>query len=307
MSVLSDTVSPEVSSDLIVGAFLTLFGAVLMSEAAKLAGITVLGVAASSGAIVLAGAAVVTVGVSIAIAGGVVGLLQPKIDAIILKMKNFIGPTPAGAATLGDYVSVGSTAATVTEVPSIEDADQQRSTFPSSTQTPPSGDGTLTGTAVSQGSEPQQMQGSIAVNGEFSVGNGDGSFTIDGSVQADDTVSGTFMDGSESGTIILGFFQQLGFCSVTQQSGGQGTFSFSHFVGFGSGTVSFEYDAYSIMDAFTVSTSGGVKFTTGGLVSGSGSVQIPINNEQVVSINVSAPKDGTAWVYTLGCLGVMVS
>lgn len=174
--------------------------------------------------------------------------------------------------------------------------------FPSSTDTPPASDGTVSGRAVFQDNSVHTLDGSIMGDGSFDVQDQSGNLTINGSVDsASGDVTGTFSSTSGSGTV-TGSAQALGSCSVNQGSGGRGTFSFAHSVGFGAGAVTFYYDAYTIPDAFTVSTANGVKFTTGGLVSGSASISIPIDNEPTVFINVSAPRSGTLWEYNLGCL-----
>jgi hypothetical protein len=103
--------------------------------------------------------------------------------------------------------------------------------------------------------------------------------------------------GSSSGTV-----QGLGACNTAQESGGRGTFTFAHYVGGGSGTVTFYYNAYDIEDQFVVRTVVGERFSTPGLVSNSQTVQIVLNDEPIVFVSVSAPDQGTVWDYTLSCL-----
>ena len=175
--------------------------------------------------------------------------------------------------------------------------------FPSSTDTPPASDGTVSGRAVFQDNSVHTLDGSIMGGRKFrcsgSVREPHHQWQCRQRVRGCDR--GRFSSTSGSGTV-TGSAQALGSCSVNQGSGGRGTFSFAHSVGFGAGAVTFYYDAYTIPDAFTVSTANGVKFTTGGLVSGSASISIPIDNEPTVFINVSAPRSGTLWEYNLGCL-----
>jgi len=94
----------------------------------------------------------------------------------------------------------------------------------------------------------------------------------------------------------------FGTCNTAQESGGQGAFTFAHYLGNGSGTVTFTYQAYSIPDQFVVRTAAGERFTTGGLVSGGSTVNLQLNNEPIVFVSVSAPNNGTLWNYTLSCL-----
>jgi hypothetical protein len=174
--------------------------------------------------------------------------------------------------------------------------------FPESTDHPPTSDGSLSGKAVFQDNTVHTIDGTIMGDGTFSVQDQAGSLTINGVVDdVSGDVTGSFSSAMGDGTI-TGMAEALGDCSVSQGSGGRGTFSFAHFVGFGTGRVLFFYDAYSIPDAFTVSTASGVKFTTNGLVSGSNTISVPIDEEPTVFINVSAPRSGTAWEYNLGCL-----
>ena len=197
----------------------------------------------------------------------------------------------------------------VDEVESLQDWvsggetwERMRASWPSSSDAPPDISSSLSGTVVFQDNNTLQLRGDIDNTGEFNVSSDDDALTIEGSVDSTGSVSGTFTNNSNSGTITSGSIEDLGSCSVSRGSGGQGTFSYSHFVGTGMGTANFYYNAYSIPDAFTVTTSSGTKFTTQGLVSGSNSVDISINDEPVVFINVSAPRSGTQWEYTLGCL-----
>lgn len=105
------------------------------------------------------------------------------------------------------------------------------------------------------------------------------------------------VDGTCTGTQ-----QNFGACNEAQESGGRGTFTFAHYVGGGTGTVTFSYDAYSIPDQFVVRTVAGERFSTGQLVSGAQTVPILLNDEPIVFVSVSAPNQGTAWDYTLSCL-----
>ncbi len=59
---------------------------------------------------------------------------------------------------------------------------------------------------------------------------------------------------------------------------------------------------YSIPDRLEVKSSDGqTLFTTGGLVSGSDTVQVTYSGGRMVYVTVTAPTSGTAWDYTIGC------
>jgi hypothetical protein len=102
--------------------------------------------------------------------------------------------------------------------------------------------------------------------------------------------------GSVTGQVIA-----IAQCEAVQQSGGQGTFTNAHFVGQGGGDSTFVYDAFDIRDAFTVKA-GTNGFSTGGLVSGTGTAMITVDESGFVFVSVSAPESGTEWEYSLSCL-----
>ncbi|HEY0721185.1 MAG TPA: hypothetical protein VGE50_08020 [Gammaproteobacteria bacterium] len=166
----------------------------------------------------------------------------------------------------------------------------------------------LVGQAVQQDGDVYQVSGQIDANGTIKLsgittaGTPGETLTISASKDAGNNISGLFVSSDGNSGTVDGSVSAIGSCNSSTGSGGQGTFSFAHYVGAGSGSVNFFYDAYSIPDAFTVSTSSGQKFTTGGLVSGSQSVDIALADEPLVFVSVSAPESGTAWEYTLGCL-----
>ena len=174
-----------------------------------------------------------------------------------------------------------------------------RPPMPDPDEMPPYVTGHLRGQAVFQGDHTiHDLEGEIGLDGEFYA---DGSrLMISGELDGD-RISGTYDAGGHEGTID-GDVQSLGECERSFSSGGQGTFSYAHFVGHGEGTVRFAYEAYRIPDAFTLSTSQGLKYSTGGLVSGQGITHLDISDEPTVFINVTAPQTGTLWEYVLGCL-----
>lgn len=175
---------------------------------------------------------------------------------------------------------------------------------PAPTSGPPAIPTDVTGQAVWQDNSTQQITGTVGADGQVSL-NGvgdDPSDTLEVTGQTNDTsFSGTYERGDDQGTA-TGQVTNVAECQATQGSGGQGTFTNAHYVGSGTGTVSFFYDAYDIPDAFSVSVAGKKVFTTGGLVSGSGTTPIPIKGEGFVFVSVSAPEAGTAWEYSLSCL-----
>lgn len=166
----------------------------------------------------------------------------------------------------------------------------------------------LEGQAVWQDGAFYPLTGTIDAQGRIDVvGMRDGNdpndmLTVVADVDtANSLVSGGCDRAGTAGTV-NGSTEPIGACNVARQSGGQGTFSFAQFIGPGQGDVVFDYQAFSIPDQFIVRTAQGLKFDTGGLVSGSASITIPIDNEPIVFVSVRAPRNGTAWNYTLGCL-----
>jgi len=161
----------------------------------------------------------------------------------------------------------------------------------------------LTGQAAEQDGSIYQVDGSVSTDGEFNVSGttseGDKSIQIDGELN-DGKVTGEFSTDNNSG-IVDGNEENIAECQTAQRSGGQGTFSNSHIVGSGTGEITFDYEAYDIPDAFTVSTKNGTIFTTDGLVSGSKTVSLPLDEEPIVFVSVTAPQDGTEWEYSIGC------
>jgi len=107
-------------------------------------------------------------------------------------------------------------------------------------------------------------------------------------------------------------------CASLATNGGQGNFTYEVFLGTGTGTVNFSYDAYSIPDSFTVQYNGvnvintGLVGTSGyydgvyasaGTTPGSASFNKTSANPQYAYVTVTAPFAGTAWNFTLGCPG----
>ncbi|MEM8710125.1 MAG: hypothetical protein AAGG01_04170 [Planctomycetota bacterium] len=176
--------------------------------------------------------------------------------------------------------------------------------FPAPSDEPPAISTSLSGQGVFQDGTVYFMTGSVEGDGTISCMGADSGGASMVTIQADlvgSVVTGVFDRDGEMGAVD-GNSEPLGECDVNQQSGGQGTFTFAQFIGTGQGVVQFRYEAFTIPDAFTVSTSEGVRFSTNGLVSGEQFIDIPVNNEPIVFVSVSAPQNGTLWNYTLGCI-----
>ena len=103
--------------------------------------------------------------------------------------------------------------------------------------------------------------------------------------------------GSFSGTQAA-----VGQCNASSSSGGSGAFSYSYNVGRTQGSFPFRYDMYSVPDqARIIDLNGRELFNTGGLVSGSRSVSVPLQGSANVVVLVNAPTSGTGWEFTIGC------
>lgn len=220
--------------------------------------------------------------------------LESVMSRIVAKVKNLVGsdsPTEIPTALVEDYPDTMATA-TPSGPP------------PSPTSGPPTVSTDVTGQAVWRDNSTQQITGTVDSDGKVDLqGVGqdpDDKLVVTGQTD-DSTFSGTYERGSDSGTA-TGRVTNIAECQATQGSGGQGTFTNAHFVGHGTGNVTFYYDAYSIPDAFSVSVAGKTVYTTDGLVSGEGTASIAMKGEGFVFVSVSAPEDGTAWEYSLSCL-----
>ena len=169
------------------------------------------------------------------------------------------------------------------------------------TGAPPAGSSSLEGYAIDQSNVMYPLSGSVNTGGQLSAtGSAAGrTVTVSG------TISGTSFSGTYAGTLgsgtISGSISPLGSCQSQQASGGQGTFARTYNMGQASGSVTFAYDAYTIPDAFQVSSGGTIVFTTGGLVSGTGQKSFALTGSPLVFVAVSAPQSGTAWQFSLTC------
>ena len=96
-------------------------------------------------------------------------------------------------------------------------------------------------------------------------------------------------------------------CGQVTASGGQGTTKTRHGLGPTAGLVRITYDMYSIPDRLDCFYKGVLVASTGGLVSGAGTLSwayAPQPGDPTwCMVVMSAPNSGTAWVYTLDCPG----
>lgn len=218
---------------------------------------------------------------------------------------------------LGDsqeYVSstVEDVKSSIDNLTSLEDYDGETSSLEAAGSVPADGpdfiDTPITGQAAFQDGSVYAVSGTVDVDGTITATGtalnttaGSSTVTID-AVISNDQVTGQFNTSKGTSGTVDGSAKPLGECQASTGSGGEGAFTYSHYVGSGSGSVDFFYEAYGIPDAFTVSTSNGVKFATPGLVSGSQTVSVAMTGEQIVFVSVTAPNSGTAWEYSLGCI-----
>lgn len=172
-------------------------------------------------------------------------------------------------------------------------------------------DTSLAGTIVDTANTVYPASGTIDASGAYAVtgtaSNGN-TVSVDGTADATNmSLSGTYSERNQSGSVVAsgnvsgGKIASLGQCASTTQSGGFGTFSYAFDLGRDSGTFDLSYDMYSIPDAMTIVLGSQVLFSTGGLVSGGKSLSLQYSGGDTVFVNVSAPDQGTAWTFTIGC------
>jgi len=94
-------------------------------------------------------------------------------------------------------------------------------------------------------------------------------------------------------------------CGQVTASGGQGVTRTRHALGLSPGLVRIAYDMYGIPDRLDCFYKGVLVASTGGLVSGTGTLQwnyAPASSDPAwCMVVMSAPNSGTAWVYTINC------
>lgn len=94
-------------------------------------------------------------------------------------------------------------------------------------------------------------------------------------------------------------------CPTQQRSGGQGFTSFTVDLKKTQGVFTVSYQMYTVPDELTISYEGAVVFGTGGLVSGARTLQVSYGSatstSTVVTVEVNAPRSGTAWTVSVSC------
>ncbi|MGV3614297.1 MAG: hypothetical protein ACO1SV_03075 [Fimbriimonas sp.] len=166
---------------------------------------------------------------------------------------------------------------------------------------------TISGIAFSREFETVTMKGTVDAEGQFKLQGSTadkGDFIVSGRVNGDGKVNG-FWDwpfGDDEGEL-EGEREETQTCNASQESGGQGGQILTHNVFQACGEIEFSYEHYSIPDAVTVRQGDSILFSTGGLVSGSQSMRLKLapNKGSLITVTVTAPRDGTAWDYYLGC------
>jgi hypothetical protein len=100
-------------------------------------------------------------------------------------------------------------------------------------------------------------------------------------------------------------------CNTTLASGGQGTTFTNHILGNVAGTVKVHYEFYPVPDQMDIYYNGALVATTGGLVSGVGTLTFNYNpivgGPNFCTIRIYAPLSGTAWDYLATCPAQLIS
>jgi hypothetical protein len=93
-------------------------------------------------------------------------------------------------------------------------------------------------------------------------------------------------------------------CPTTQESGGQGTTRLVIDLLRTSGVFPVTYNMYSIPDQLYITYEGTRIFDTGGLISGSQSLEVSFSGKsQIIEVTIFAPNSGTRWDVFIGCPG----
>ena len=94
-------------------------------------------------------------------------------------------------------------------------------------------------------------------------------------------------------------------CNGLVQSGGEGDSAYTVELGRHNGTFQLFYDMYIVPDEMTIYYLGGIVFTTGGLVSGSRTLNVTYglatSKATAVTVVMHAPTNGTAWEFSVSC------
>jgi len=158
-------------------------------------------------------------------------------------------------------------------------------------------EGNLTGFNVEIVTEPDY--GTVIVNPDNTV-----TYTHDGGTEQEDSFTYRLFDGFEySNTATVNLTIALSCEGSFTQTGGEGTFSFPISFGLEIGECGISYDAFTIPDEFEIVWNGDIVATTGGLVSGSGTLLFNKTSAlpSVATINCYAPNSGTSWTISGIC------
>lgn len=135
-------------------------------------------------------------------------------------------------------------------------------------------------------------------------------YTHDDSETEEDTIVYRVTNGhcySEEATVYIDIAVACDENFVFQ--GEQGTFSFNISFGTATGNCGIIYDAYTVTDQFELWYDGEIVATTGGLVSGQGTLEFEKTTEfpTAATVVVTAPNSGTAWEISGICPNVNVA
>jgi len=232
------------------------------------------------------------------------GDLASTFDGIISSDPASLADAKAAADDLKDIQTTPYSDYTGQTEPFLSSSDE-----PKPQDGPPTTSANLIGQVADQDGNVYEVDGSISPDGDIDVSgstaDGNSSIVVDGKLD-NGNVSGTFTTtekskGEVNSGSLSGTEESIGACQTQQGSGGQGTFTYTHMVGSGTGKLVFSYDAYSIPDAFTIRTPKRTLFTTGGLVQYNKTIELNLTDEPIVFISVTAPNSGTSWTYSIGC------
>lgn len=170
----------------------------------------------------------------------------------------------------------------------------------------------VTGLAYSRDWGTVPLQGSIDGSGAFnalgSISTG-GQVRLNGTAQVSSgatgnwTVTSSAGGGGGGGGGLTGNVTPPGTCNASSGSGGRGGTIRTFNMGQSCGNVAFSYEMYSIPDQAIVTQGSAELFNTGGLVSGSRTVNLKLvgGRSTTVTVIIFAPRSGTAWDFNIGC------
>jgi len=94
-------------------------------------------------------------------------------------------------------------------------------------------------------------------------------------------------------------------CDALTESGGEGTYTYTHWLGPNPGNINIYYDMFNRPDEMKVHYNGQLVASTGGLVSEDGTLSFKYDanpgEPEYCEIKMSAPEEGTQWYYVLNC------